>query len=68
MCIISIFYAKDENVYGINKEYGLYKLGDFYIIPTVKLFKTGKYFEIIAYWLCFEYYNSYHINREENES
>ena len=68
LCVIEIYYRiikKDIN--GINKSYGIYKDDRWYFIPTITFSKTDKYFEIMFYWLCFQYYSSYNIDKDEDE-
>ena len=66
LCVIEIYYRiikKDIN--GIDKSYGIYKDDSWYIIPTIRISKASKYFEIIVEWLCFQYYSSYNIDKED---
>ena len=68
MCVIEIYYRIIKvNIYGITKEYGMYKDDSWYIIPTIKVCKYKKYFEIIVEWLCFQYYSCYNINKDDDE-
>lgn len=66
--VIEIYYhiiKKDIN--GITKQYGIYKDDSWYIIPTIRVSKCGQYFEIMVEWLCFQYYSSYKIDKDEEE-
>ena len=67
-CIIEIYYRiikKDIN--GIVKEYGVYKDDYWYIIPTIRVSKCNQYFEIMVELLCFQYYCSYKVDKDEEE-
>ena len=66
LCIIEI-YHRIIKVYinGITKEYGVYKDDSWYIIPTIRISKSSKYFEIMVEWLCFQYYSSYKIDKDD---
>ena len=68
LCVIEIYY-RIINTYinGITKEYGIYKDDSWYIIPTIRISKCDKYFEIMVEWLCFQYYSSYKIDKDEEE-
>ena len=68
LCVIEIYYRiikKDIN--GINKSYGIYKDDSWYIIPTIRVSKCNQYFEIIVEFLCFQYYSSYKVDKDEEE-
>ena len=68
LCIIETYYyiiKKDIN--GIDKSYGIYKGDIWFIIPTIRISKCGQYFEIMVDWLCFQYYSSYKIDKDEEE-
>ena len=41
---------------------GLYKNDKWFLIPTIELSKTGKYFEIQLYMLCIELYFCFNIH------
>lgn len=64
--IIEIYYhiIKVE-INGITKEYGIYKNDGWYIVPTIQISKTNKYFEISVKWLYLQYYASYYISKDE---
>lgn len=68
LCVIEIYY-RIINTYidGITKQYGIYKDDSWYIIPTIRISKCDKYFEIMVQWLCFQYYSSYKIDKDEEE-
>jgi len=69
LCVIEIYYRiikKDIN--GIYKSYGIYKNDSWYIIPTIRISKCNQYFELMVEWLCFQYYSSYNINKDEPSS
>lgn len=66
LCIIEIYYRiikKDIN--GIDKSYGIYKDDSWYIIPTIRISKCNQYFEIMVEFLCFQYYASYNIDKDD---
>ena len=68
LCVIEIYYRiikKDIN--GINKSYGIYKDDSWYIIPTIRVSKCNQYFEIMVEFLCFQYYASYNIDKDDEE-
>lgn len=68
LCIIEIYYHIIKvDINGIIKECGIYTDATWYIIPTIKVSKAGKYFEIIVEWLCFQYYSCYNINIDDEE-
>lgn len=66
LCIIETYYSIIKKyINGITKQYGIYKDDSWYIIPTIRVSKFGEYFEIMVEWLCFQYYSSYKINKDE---
>ena len=68
LCVIEIYYRiikKDIN--GITKQYGVCKDDSWYIIPTIRVSKCNKYFEIMIEWLCFQYYSCYNIDKDDDE-
>ena len=68
LCVIEIYYRiikKDIN--GIDKSYGIYKDDSWYIIPTIRVSKCNQYFEIMVEFLCFQYYASYKIDKDDDE-
>ena len=68
LCCIEIYhYIVKVDINGITKEYGIYNNDMWYIIPTISFSKCGKYFEFMIYWLCFQYYSSYKIDKDEEE-
>ena len=68
LCVIEIYHriVKVE-INGIDKSYGIYKDDSWYIIPTISICKSGKYFEITVKWLCFQYYSSYNIDKDDEK-
>ena len=68
LCVIEI-YHRIINVYidGVIKESGIYKDDSWYIIPTIKISKSDKYFELVVEFLCFRYYSAYHIDKDEEK-
>ena len=68
LCCIEIYHRIVKiDINGIKKHYGIYNDGQWYIIPTISFSKEGKYFELMMYWLCFQYYSSYIIDKDEEE-
>lgn len=68
LCIIETYYCIIKKyINGITKQYGIYKDDSWYIIPTIRISKCGQYFEIMVEWLCFQYYSSYKIDKDEEE-
>ena len=66
LCIIEIYCSyKDKNIDGIKKSYGIYRDDSWYIIPTIRISKCNKYFELMIEFLCFQYYSSYYIDKDE---
>ena len=57
----------NKNINGIDKSNGIYRNDIWYIIPTISISKTNKYFEIMMYWLCFQYYSSYNIDKDDEK-
>ena len=68
LCVIEIYHhIVKVDINGINKSYSVYKDDSWYIIPTIRISKCGQYFEIMVDWLCFQYYSSYKIDKDEEE-
>jgi hypothetical protein len=66
--VIEIYYRIIKvDINGITKNYGVYKGDNWYIIPTIKVSKYSKYFELIVEFLCFQYYSSYKIDKDDEE-
>ena len=69
LCIIEIYHRIVKiDIDGIIKQYGIYKNYSWYIIPTISISKCNQYFEIIVNFLCFQYYSSYKIDKNESSS
>lgn len=65
--VIEIYYSITKTyINGIAKSYGVYKDDSWYIVPTIRVSKCGKYFEIMVEWLCFQYYSSYKIDKDDD--
>ena len=58
-----VFAIRKERIDGINRTSCLAKINECYIIPTIDISFSGEYKEIMFYWLCFEYYCSYTIDK-----
>lgn len=66
LCVIEIYYRIiKKDIDGIKKSYGIYKDDSWYIIPTIAISKSNEYFEIMVKFLCFQYYNSYKVDKDE---
>ena len=67
LCAIELYcHFNHININNIEKEYGLYKDDIFYLIPTISFSKGNVYFELMACWLCFQYYSAYSIKKYED--
>lgn len=67
LCVIELYYYfKHIDIDGIEKEYTICKDDSFYLIPTISFHKGKVYFELMAYWLCFQYYSAYSIKKYED--
>lgn len=71
LCIIEVYNKlKDTKYLEVNKTYGIYKPGDFYIIPTITCSVYGNHpirFDISFMWLNLKYYSSYCLIYEDDE-
>ena len=66
LCIIELYYRIVEiSIDGVRRDSGIYKDDYWYIIPAIKVYKKDGYFDIVIEWLCFVYYNSYKVNKDE---
>ena len=66
LCVIETYYRIIKKyINGVAKQYGIYKDDSWYIIPTIRVSKCNQYFEIMVEFLCFQYYSSYHIDKDE---
>ena len=61
------YYIKCNKVIETHRDSCFYIADSFYILPTVTISYTTKYFEIVFYWLKFEYYEATCIEFENNE-
>ena len=65
------YYIKDNDVTEAHRDSCFYIEDSFYILPTIAISYTSKYFEIMFHWLKFEYYEATCLefeNNKENES
>ena len=65
------YYIKSNSVTESHRDSCFYIEDSFYILPTIEISYTSKYFEIIFHWLKFEYYEATCLefeNNKENES
>ena len=68
LCVIEIYYRIiKKDIDCITKQYVIYKDDSWYIIPTIRVSKCNEYFEIMVEWLCFQYYSSYKVDKDEEE-
>lgn len=68
LCVIEIYHLIVKvDIDGITKQYGIYKVDSWHIIPTIRISKIGKCLEIIVEWLCFQYYSCYNIDKDDDE-
>ena len=68
LCIIELYsHITDANINGMKKSYGIYKDDQFYLIPTISFAKSNQYFEIMVYFLWFQLYSSYYIDKDRDE-
>lgn len=68
LCVIEIYHRIVKiDINGVDKSYGIYKDDSWYIIPTIRVSKYNQYFEIIVEFLCFQYYSSYKVDKDDEE-
>lgn len=71
LCIVEIHYKINSTIkktfLQIKKEYGIFYTSSLYIIPTITV-NISHYFEFSIKWLCVDYYCSYWLTFEEDES
>ena len=69
LCCVELYYKiKGIGTNGLTKGYGIYIDDSWYIIPTIRFSKPGKYFEVMIEFLCFQYYSCYNIDKDEPDS
>ena len=72
LALLQIYhYIKGNNVTEAHRDSCFYIEDSFYILPTITISYTSKYFEIMFHWLKFEYYEATCLefeNDKENES
>ena len=61
------YYIKDNKIVEAHRDSCFYIEDIFYILPTVAISCTGKYFEIMFHWLKFEYYEATCLEFENDE-
>lgn len=63
------YYIKGNKIIEAHRDSCFYIEDNFYILPTIEISHTGKYFEIMFHWLKFEYYEAtcLEFENEENE-
>ena len=65
------YYIKGNKAVEAHRDSCFYIEDSFYILPTIAISYTSKYFEIMFHWLKFEYYEATCLefeNDKENES
>ena len=62
------YYIKGNKVIEAHRDSCFYIEDNFYILPTIAISHTGKYFEIMFHWLKFEYYEATGLEFEHNET
>ena len=61
------YYVKGNKVVEAHRDSCFYIEENFYIIPTIAISHTGKYYEIMFHWLKFEYYEATALEFENDE-
>ena len=61
------YYVKGNKVIEAHRDSCFYIEENFYIIPTIAVSHTGKYYEIMFHWLKFEYYEATTLEFENDE-
>ena len=68
LALLQIYhYIKGNKAIEAHRDSCFYIEDSFYILPTVAISCTGKYFEIIFHWLKFEYYEATSLEFEKDE-
>ena len=72
LALLQIYhYIKGNKAVEAHRDSCFYIEDSFYILPTISISYTGKYFEIMFHWLKFAYYEAICLefeNDKENES
>lgn len=63
LCVELYYKIKRIEIDGIVKTHSFYIIDSFILIPTIKLNKYSKYYDIVFEWLCFQYYSNYYVDR-----
>ncbi len=61
------YYNKGNKIIDAHRDSCFYICDCFYIIPTISISCTGKYFEIMCHWLKLEYYEAVYLEFENDE-
>ena len=61
------YYIKGNNVTEAHRDSCFYIEDSFYILPTITISYTSKYFEIMFHWLKFEYYEVTNLEFENDK-
>ena len=68
LALLQIYhYIKGNKVIEAHRDSCFYIEDNFYILPTIAISHTGKYFEIMFHWLKFEYYETTGLEFENEE-
>ena len=68
LALLQIYnFIKGNKVIEAHRDSCFYIEDSFYILPTVAISHTGKYFEIMFHWLKFEYYEATCLEFEKDE-
>lgn len=68
LALLQIYhYIKSNSVIEAHRDSCFYIEDNFYILPTISISYTGKYFEIMFHWLKFEYYEVTNLEFENDK-
>ena len=68
LALLQIYYCiKGNRIVEAHRDSCFYIEDNFYILPTIAISHTGKYFEIMFHWLKFEYYEATGLEFENEE-
>lgn len=69
LALLQIYYCiKGNKIVEAHRDSCFYIEDSFYILPTVKISHTTKYFEIVFHWLKLEYYEATCLTFESDEN
>ena len=68
LALLQIYhYIKGNKAVEAHRDSCFYIEDSFYILPTISISYTGKYFEIMFHWLKFEYYEVTNLEFENDK-